>query len=60
MSNTQGPTGVPSRLDLMARYGITEVPTPVFRYGDYRYTNLQDAIDAAERDRARGIVRKSA
>jgi len=29
------PTSVPGHSDLMARYGITEVPGTTFRYSDY-------------------------
>ena len=33
----------------MAKYGITRVPTDYFRYKEYRYTNLDDAIAEAKR-----------
>ena len=33
----------------MAKYGITRVPVDYFFYGDFRYTNLKDAIAQAKR-----------
>ena len=33
----------------MAKYGITRVPIDYFHYGDFRYTNLKDAIAQAKR-----------
>jgi hypothetical protein len=33
----------------MAKYGITRVPIDNFHYGDFRYTNLKDAIAQAKR-----------
>lgn len=43
------------RLDLeaereMARLGIVRLPADYFRYRDFRYTNLQDALAQARRD----------
>ncbi|WP_336492424.1 hypothetical protein [Methylobacterium nigriterrae] len=43
------------RLDLeaeqeMTRLGIIRVPADYFRYRDFRYTNLQDALAQARRD----------
>jgi hypothetical protein len=38
----------------MDRYGIVRVPADIFRYREFRYTNLQDAIAQAKRDAARG------
>ena len=32
----------------MARYGIVWVPVDTFHLGDYRYTNLKDAIAHAK------------
>ena len=43
----------PTRLsdqDLLERYGISRTPADYFHYGQYRYTNLKDAIAQAERD----------
>ena len=31
----------------MARYGITRVPVDYFHYGEFRYTNLKDAVAQA-------------
>ena len=36
-------------LEEMAKYGITCSQISQFAYGDYRYTNLQDAIAEAKR-----------
>ena len=33
----------------MATYGITRVPVDYFHFGDFRYTNLKDAVAEAER-----------
>jgi hypothetical protein len=38
--------------ELMERYGISRTPADYFHYGQYRYTNLKDAIAQAERDRS--------
>lgn len=46
---SQNPTDT-HELDLMARLGITRVPTEQFLYKSYRYTNLVDAIAQAKRD----------
>lgn len=46
----------PSELDeataaeQMALYGITRVPADQYRYKDYRYSKLSDAIAQARRD----------
>ena len=34
----------------MAHYGITRVPADQYRYKDYRYSKLSDAIAQAKRD----------
>jgi hypothetical protein len=34
----------------MEKYGISRVPTDSFRYREFRYTNLQDALAQAKRD----------
>ena len=44
-----------SDLALMERYGISRTPADYFHYGQYRYTNLQDAIAQAERDKLRTL-----
>lgn len=36
-------------IDEMAKYGITRVPVDYFRYKEFRYTNLKDAVAQAER-----------
>ena len=36
-------------LEEMAKYGITSSQISQFAYGDYRYTNLEDAIAEAKR-----------
>lgn len=36
--------------DQMARYGITRVPAHQYRYKDYRYSKLIDAIAQARRN----------
>lgn len=39
----------PTDRDEMAKYGITCVPVDYFHCGDFRYTNLADAIAQAKR-----------
>jgi len=34
----------------LARLGIKRVETDIFLWGEYRYSNLRDAIAAARRD----------
>jgi hypothetical protein len=34
----------------MEKHGITRVPTDSFRYREFRYTNLHDALAQAKRD----------
>jgi hypothetical protein len=36
---------------IMTKYGITRVPVDYFHSGDFRYTNLKDAIAQAKRQR---------
>jgi len=36
--------------ELIARYGITQVPADQFHYKDYRYSLLSDAMAQAKRD----------
>jgi len=33
----------------MSKYGITKKSVDVFYFGDYRYTNLRDAVAEAKR-----------
>ena len=35
----------------MALYGITRIPADQYRYRDYRYSKLSDAIAQARRDK---------
>jgi hypothetical protein len=37
----------------LARLGIKRVQTDSFHYGEYRYTNLRDALAAAKRGQKR-------
>lgn len=39
----------PSDLDDMIKYGIKCVPVDYYHFGDFRYTNLADAIAQAKR-----------
>jgi len=41
--------GSPDIPALLKQYGITAVPTPVYEWGGYRYSNPGDAIAAAKR-----------
>jgi hypothetical protein len=36
----------------MERYGIQRIPADHYNYGQYRYTNLKDAVAQAMRDGA--------
>jgi hypothetical protein len=49
MTDTSSPADV-TQAQLMAKYGITRVPTDRFHYKFYRYTNLEDALAQAKRD----------
>jgi hypothetical protein len=55
---TTAQTTVQTQADMMLGLGITEVAVPNFLYGDFRYTNLNDALAQAERDKSSGITRK--
>lgn len=35
--------------DVMSKHGITCIPVNYYHYGDFRYTNLDDAIAQAKR-----------
>lgn len=39
----------PEAAEEMAKYGITRVPVDYFHYGEFSYTNLEDAIAQAKR-----------
>ena len=36
----------------LVRHGITRIPVDYFHYGDFRYTNLDDALTQAKRQRS--------
>lgn len=38
-----------TQADLIAHYGISEVPLESYEWGGFRYTNAHDAIAAAKR-----------
>jgi len=59
MTDLAPPTTVLTQSETMARHGITEVSVPYFHYGEFRYTNLKDALAQAERDHSHGVVRKA-
>jgi hypothetical protein len=39
----------PEAAEEMAKYGITRVPVDYFHYGDFTYSNLEDAVAQAKR-----------
>lgn len=39
----------PEDAEQMVKYGIRRVPVDYFVYGDFRYTNLKDAVAQAKR-----------
>jgi hypothetical protein len=41
----------PEATEEMAKYGITRVPVDHFQYREFRYTNLEDAVAQAKRQR---------
>jgi hypothetical protein len=43
------PATNPESTEEIARYGITRVPVDYFQYGEFRYTNLEDAVAEAKR-----------
>lgn len=52
MSSETDNMGPKSDQDMMARYGIIRVPADYFLCGQYRYTNLEDAVAQAKRNEA--------
>lgn len=52
MSSETGNVDPKSDEDLMARHGIIRVPADIFLCGQYRYTNLKDALAQAKRNEA--------
>ncbi len=51
LGKPKGPTTSPTDIEEAAKYGVTRVPVDYFHYGEYRYTNLADAIAEAKRAR---------
>jgi hypothetical protein len=47
------PATNPEAVEAMAKYGITRVPVDYFHYKEFRYTNLDDAIAEATRQKGR-------
>ena len=45
---------VSSDAEDMAKYGIARVPVDYFYCGDFRYTNLKDAVAQAKRQQRKG------
>ena len=43
----------PEAAEEMVKYGITRVPVDYFCYGEFRYTNLEDAVAQAKRQLSR-------
>jgi hypothetical protein len=43
------PAIVADSADQMATYGITRVPVDYFHVGEFRYSNLEDAVAEAKR-----------
>jgi len=54
------PTIVADIADQMATYGITRVPVDYFHIGQFRYSNLEDAIAEARRRQPIEIERRAA
>lgn len=50
MSSPEQLRNIEADQGMMDRYGIIRVPADYFLYGQYRYTNLKDAIAQARRD----------
>ena len=48
----QGEGITPDMLEEMERYGITRFPVHYFQLGQYKYTNLKDAVAQARRERS--------
>jgi hypothetical protein len=53
------PTIVADIADQIATYGITRVPVDYFHVGQFRYSNLEDAIAEARRQRPTEAERTS-
>lgn len=48
------PAPLPVAAEEMEKYGITREPVDYFHYGEFRYTNLKDAIAEAKRRQRAG------
>ena len=48
----QGTEITPEMLEEMEKYGISTFPVHYFQLGQYRYTNLKDAVAQAKRERS--------
>lgn len=48
------PAFSPEDTEDMTKYGITRVPVDYFHYGEFRYTNLKDAVAQAKRQQHSG------
>jgi len=44
---------VQDEAEILAHFGITKVPAYQYHYRDWRYSNLDDAIVQAKRDKTR-------
>jgi len=49
-----GPATDPESIKLMEKHGIIRVPVDYFQFGEFRYTNLRDAIAQAKRQEHSG------
>ena len=54
--NEKNPAIKTEAAEAMAKYGITRVPVDYFHYKEFRYTNLDDAIAQATRQRGRQTI----
>lgn len=50
--SSPGPS--PEAAEEMAKYGIVRIPVDYYYVGKFRYTNLEDAIEQARRQKAPG------
>jgi hypothetical protein len=55
----ENPTVETNNHDEMAKYGITRVSVDQYRYKQYRYTHLNEAVAQAERELAGSSVTES-
>ena len=54
LANNDGssPSLSPEAAEEMAKYGIVRIPVDYYYVGKYRYTNLEDALAQAKRQKA--------